>query len=431
MELQIGRSKGKRKAGTAVAFTFTLAALPAVCWGQAGQLDGSFGSNGSVFSDFGGDDRATGMVVQPDGKIVAVGWSRQNGVDGFGIARYTPDGALDPSFGSSGKLSFTDQRLGQHYAIALQADGKIVVGGSTNALGTDDFILARFLPNGRLDTRFGKKGLVITDFGITDVVAAIAIQPDGKIVAAGSASSNSNDDFAVARYRPNGSLDKTFGRKGKVRTDFLGGFDNAASIALQPDGRIVVAGWADGPAESHPAFAAARYRSNGVLDTSFGGDGKITTNIGEDARATSVVFVNSIGKLVLAGWAIAGQTFSSMALARYHLDGTLDESFGDSGTVLTSTSEDVVINDLAVQPDGKLLAGGFSTFGLIIARYLGNGLLDNSFSDDGRAEFRFNDSSPVINAIALQPTTGRFVVAGYSFASFDEDFVLARFFLAP
>jgi uncharacterized delta-60 repeat protein len=368
--------------------------------------------------------------VQSDGKIVAVGWSRQNGVDGFGIGRYKPDGALDPSFGSAGKLSFTDSRLGQHYAVALQADGKIVVAGTTNALGSDDFVLARFLPNGRLDTRFGKKGIVITDFGIADAVAAIAIQPDGKIVAAGSASGGSNDDFAVARYLPNGSLDKTFGSRGKVRTDFLGGFDNAASIALQPDGRIVVVGWADGPAASNPAFAAARYRSNGVLDTTFGGDGKITTNIGEDARATSVAFVNSIGKLVLAGWAIAGEAFSSIALARYHLDGTLDESFGDSGTLVTSIGEDVVMNDLAVQPDGKLLTGG-GFLGFIVARYLGNGLLDNSFSEDGIAAVRFNGGNPVITGIALQPTTGRLVVAGYSFGNIDEDFVLARFHLAP
>jgi uncharacterized delta-60 repeat protein len=221
-------------------------ASPAAAAG--GELDTSFDDDGMVTTDFGGLDEALGVAIQADGKIVAAG--RGTAVGDFALARYNRDGSLDTSFDGDGKVTTDfgspfDVALG----VAIQPDGRIVAAGT--AAG-DDFALARYNRDGTLDTSFDGDGKVTTDFGAMDAaLGAPAIQPDGKIVAAGY--TTAGGDFALARYNRDGSLDTSFDGDGKVTTDFGSPFDVAAGVAMQPNGRIVAAGGDGGD------FALARY----------------------------------------------------------------------------------------------------------------------------------------------------------------------------
>jgi uncharacterized delta-60 repeat protein len=222
-----------------------------------GDLDTSFGSTGKVLTVFFDGSAASAVAIQSDGKIV---------VAGSALVRYNADGTLDTTFGDQGKV--TTFCCG---ALAIQPDGKIVGAGVSGVSpGNVDFALVRYLPNGTLDTTFSGDGTVTTDFGNgrLDGAWAIVLQPDGKIVVVGASrveGDSASEDVALARYLPNGSLDATFSGDGKVLTDLGSGEgDVATAVALQPDGKIVVAGF------THRGdFALARYLSNGTLDTTF------------------------------------------------------------------------------------------------------------------------------------------------------------------
>jgi uncharacterized delta-60 repeat protein len=320
---------------------------------QAGSLDASFGSGGKVTTDFAGSfDQANALAVQGDGRLVAAGSARFGTSDDFALARYNPDGSLDASFGSGGKVT-TDFAAGHDVATALavQADGKLVAAGySLDFFGTPlGFALARYHPDGSLDASFGSGGKVLT--GGLDRANALAVQGDGRLVAAGVARSGSID-FALVRYQPDGALDASFGDGGKVLTDFAGGPDRANALVVQADGRLVAAGNSLDSSATPLGFALARYHPDGSLDASFGSGGKVTTSgLG---RANALV-VQGDGKLVAAGVARS----SVFGLARYHPDGSLDASFGDGGTVTTSFGGSAAFPfALAVQADGKLVAAG-------------------------------------------------------------------------
>ena len=210
----------------------------------AGDLDPGFGIGGKVMTDFAGPTRNSGegVAVQADGKLVVVG--------GIGVARYNTDGSLDTTFGTGGRVTVGIIGGGTGlYAVAVQSDGKVVAaGGASNAGTRQDFCLMRLNGDGSLDTTFGAGGEVTTDVGSgdDDFGHAVAIQPDGKIVAAGSSGllCRHGTDFALVRYNADGSLDTTFGTGGKVTTDFfgIGKSDYACGVALQTDGKIVAAG---------------------------------------------------------------------------------------------------------------------------------------------------------------------------------------------
>jgi len=383
-----------------------------------GDLDTSFGTGGKVTTDFGNGDVAHAVVLQPDGKIVAAGRS----VRDFALARYQPDGTLDTTFSTDGKVT-TDIAGGDDVAlaVALQPDGKIVAAGSASTGATEDFALARYNPDGTLDTTFSTDGKVTTDFaGGNDVARDVALQPDGKIVAAGA----SGSDFALARYNPDGTLDTTFSTDGKVTTDFAGGHDEANAMALQPNGKIVAAGFAD--TRETFDFALARYKRRGTLDPSFSKDGKVTTDIaGSDDFASGVAFAPD-GKIVAAGNTIAATL--DFAVARYKRHGTLDPSFSTDGKVTTDFASGNDFNfAVVVQPDGKIVAAGIATtpgddFGLV--RYNPDGTLDLTFGGDGKVTTDIAGDDQASD-LALQPD-GKIVVAGIAFG-FTEDFALARY----
>jgi uncharacterized delta-60 repeat protein len=341
-----------------------------------GALDPSFGVGGRVLTDFGGDDPGNAVVIQGDGRVIAAGGSTANGTGNFALARYDAEGSLDATFGVGGKvLTDVGGSSGQAFAVATQADGRIVAAG-----GNGDFVLARYNADGSLDATFGVGGKVFTDFSGTNIsadgAAAVAIERNGKIVAAGISSIGGPPfaDFALARYNADGSLDATFGVGGMVLTDF-GGPDSANAIALQSDGRIVAAG--SSPARIGSDFALARYDADGSLDPGFGVGGTIRTDFGGTDFGNAVA-IQDDGRIVTAGRSNVGQG-ADFALARHDAGGNLDATFGVGGLVLTNFGGTTTTFDeafaVAIQGNGRIVAAGvsaetasgFAGFGL--ARY--------------------------------------------------------------
>jgi uncharacterized delta-60 repeat protein len=342
-------------------------------------------------------------------------------------------GDLDPTFGSGGKVTtnffnipgvfFSDHAS----AVAVQSDGKIVAAGFAAGAQTnfnDNFAIARYMSNGSLDSSFGSGGKVSTDFsGNGGGAFAVAIQPDGKIIAAGG----SGGKFALARYKTNGSLDMTFGNGGKVTTSFFNIEDAAAAVAIQSDSKIVVAGSARSPATTYD-FAVARYNTNGTLDASFGSGGKVTTDFFGNADQALAVALQSDGKIVTAGLAFNISTDDDFALTRYNIDGTVDSTFGSGGKVTTDIAGFFdVANGVAIQSDGKIVAGGDAvkvpSSGGVLTRYNPDGSLDTTFGTGGKV---FNDFFGNASAVAIQPN-GKIVAAGTAIESGKVDFGLTRF----
>ncbi len=392
-----------------------------------GTLDPSFGTGGTVTTSFGSSyDDANAAALQPDGKIVAAG-TAANG--DFALARYNPEGSLDTSFNGTGKATTPfGSDYDDAYAVALQPDGKIVAAGSSSNGSNDDFALARYNPDGSLDAGFGSGGKVTTSFGSGDDDAyAVALQPDGKIVAAGSSWNGSNYDFALARYNTDGSLDASLNGSGKVTTSFGSFNDSADAVALQPDGKIVAAGISNNGTDND--FALARYSADGSLDTSFNGTGKVTTSFGSGYDAADSIALQPDGKIVAAGYGWNGSDYD-FALARYNTDGSLDTSFDGSGKATTSFGSFFdVVNAVALQPDGKIVAAGSSGNGsnddFALARYDTDGALDASLSGSGKVTTSLGSGNDVATAAALQPD-GKLVV-GRSRNGASDDFALARY----
>jgi uncharacterized delta-60 repeat protein len=284
----------------------------------------------------------------------------------LGVGALGP-GDLDISFDGDGKVLTDFGGSGERAnALAMQLDGKIVAAGSSGARGHGDFALARYLPNGTLDTTFGDDGTVLTDFrgGSQDFAVALAIQPDSKIVVAGVV----DGDFALARYLPNGTLDTTFGDYGMVTTDFGGGrYEVINTLALQSDGKIVVAGLSE--VSGNRDVALARYGSNGSLDTTFSSDGKVLTDFGSGSHDEfyALIIQPRDGRLVVAGESFAGGG-GDFALARYHAitcGGVVVTRIGTnrSETIMGTSGNDVIYgfggNDTILGLGGNdLLCGG-------------------------------------------------------------------------
>lgn len=407
----------------------------------AGDLDLNFGGTGKVITAIGsGNDFSRGLALQEDGKIVVAGTSWAGSNENFALVRYNSGGTLDLSFGGTGKVTTDFGGSYDHgYCMALQTDGKIIVAGSSYVAGSsEDFALARYNGDGSLDTSFNGSGKVTTAIGSgADSIQSVVIQSDGRIVVAGYSDNGSNMDFSVARYLPGGSLDTNFNGTGKVTTAIGSAGDYAYSVALQGDGKIVVAGnsFNNGTAND---FAVVRYNSNGTLDTSFNGSGKVTTDFpgsaGPDDYGNSVAILSN-GKILVGGTAFNASNNTDFALARYNSNGTLDTTFNGTGKLRTDFGVAYDHgNGMTVQKDGKILLVGDADIGgtgiLALARYNPNGSLDGGFGSGGKVTTALGNLQDVGYSVAVQ-TDGNIVVAGYSWrgsgAATQYDIALARY----
>ena len=397
----------------------------------AGTLDPTFSSDGRLTTGFAASgDFGYSVAVQSDWKIVVAGRTDSGPSNSdFALARYNADGTLDTSFDGDGKLTTViGPSYDTAYSVALQSDGKIVVSGSSSGSGSrDDFALARYNSDGTLDTSFDGDGKLTTAFvgASLDRGYSVAVQSDGKIIVAG----RSTADFALARYNANGTLDTSFDGDGKLTTDLGSPIDDGLSVAVQSDGKIVVAGYSDNITNAD--FAIARYNADGTLDTSFSSDGKLTTDFGSRFDFGRSVAVQSDGKIVVAGNTDSSPNNTDFALARYNANGTLDTSFDSDGLLTTDFggSSDLGIS-VVVQSDGKIIVAGESRSGtntdFAVARYNANGALDTSFDGDGRLTTAFGAFDDHGSRVVVQ-SDGKIVVAGASYNGADDDFAVARY----
>lgn len=352
--------------------------LTVIRYNDDGTLDTAFGTNGIATAPVGSIDVGVGNLVALDteNKVIIAG------TDGFGpttyyltAVRYTSNGQLDPSFGTNGVVT-TSFSGGPAFgsAVTVQPDNKAVIAGRINT----DLALVRYTVTGTLDTSFNGSGVVTTTIGNKlSESADLVIQDDGKIVVAGAWADGSSSDFLVARYHSNGSLDTSFNGSGIVTTSLTTGQDDIIyyGIAMQDDDKIVAVG--EGRHAGAEIIVVARYQQNGNLDDTFNGTGVVTTSIGMGAAAADVA-IQSNGKILVAGVARENGLIN-VALVRYSSDGKPDATFGNTGVITTSISNDnsVIGRGTTIQPDGKIVVTGFTDGSdgkrdVAVMRYIGD-----------------------------------------------------------
>ncbi len=403
-------------------------------WAKDGDLDPTFGAGtGRVLTVWNptspiNGDLAFDLLVQPDRKIVVGGWvSDITDLSDFALARYNPDGTLDPSFGGTGlvRAGFGFFSFEQAFCLLRQPDGKLVIGGWTGSglPGGNDLALMRFLANGQPDSTFGSGGKVSTNLGGDDWALDLVRLSDGKLLVAGRTGPLGNHSFLVARYLSNGTLDTAFGTGGKVVTNFPGRDNAINKIAVLPDGKILAIGFSiQNTLGGTSKIALARYTAMGKPDTTFGTGGKVLLTIGRNSGAADLALLAG-GKFLVAGaidqpGSTAGLDF---ALMRFLANGKLDPTFGTAGRITTPfTPRADLIEGLRVLRNGKILVagevdatdfgGGDGAFGL--ARYTANGQLDTTFGTGGKVITRLGTAGARATALAIQ-ADGKALVTGH------------------
>ncbi|MCP4983440.1 MAG: hypothetical protein GY935_23435, partial [Gammaproteobacteria bacterium] len=392
-------------------------------------------ADGKVITAIGsGSEVGRSVTMQDDGKILVAGYSNNGSNDDLALTRYNTDGSLDTTFDGDGTLTTAiGSSTDRGYGVVVQDDGKILVSGYSHNGSDNDFVLIRYNTDGTLDTSFdadgNNDGIVITPIGSGDDSSfAVSVQSDGKILVAGK-SNNANTDFALVRYNTDGSLDTSFDADGIVTTDFGFGYDVGLGLMVQGDGKILVAGRSYNG--SNDDFALARYNTDGSLDTSFDGDGMLITPIGTGSDYPEAATLQSDGKILVVG--LTNGSDDDFALVRYNTDGSLDTSFDadNDGIVITPIGSG---NDkgraVTVQSDGKILVAGEShngsNYDFALVRYNADGSLDNSFDTDGKVTMDFGSGNDTIYGITVQ-SDGKILVAGSSNNGSNNDFALVRY----
>jgi len=388
-----------------------------------GSLDNSFGLNGIVFNNNIGEHYGKEVLVQPDGKIILVGEvynSMQSPPQDISISRYDQDGSVDVSFGSNGiirhDLAITYEEVN---TAALQADGKIVLGGFVQGDLSGAFI-ARFNPNGSIDNTFNNDGYMLVEEDIYSSIKDIVILPDGRILAVGKSDESGQwgdpdgSDIMLLRFNPDGSLDPSFDNDGKVITSITGSYIEASGVDLQTDGKIVISG-NHFISSSVAEFIIARYNINGSIDNSFGVNGMQIISFNGGYETSNSIVIQPGGDILVGGGIDYGLPTQRFALACFTPSGDLDLQFDNDGKVETNFSgqSNDAIQRLLLQPDGKVVAGGYAKAGGVtsfaLARYhtgnfLGNPEYTGSYNLIPMKLYP-NPSSDIIN-VEFQLTSG-------------------------
>lgn len=384
--------------GAIAAVLAGLGAAPAV--GAPGTVDTTFGNGGYSTAPLGDWAGAVASVVQPDGKIVTAGEALVNGGYLLVSTRMNPNGSMDSSYGSAGWVTVDIGGSAAGNAIALQPDGKIVIGGTGRSDGgTGPLALAavRLRTDGGLDQSFGTRGIATVPIGSVAQATGLAIQSDGRIVLGGAAVTD-HHRFVVARLNANGSIDTSFGSNGYTTFSPDG---VAWGLVLQPDGRIVLAGEATSGGQR--VYMAARVRSNGAPDSSFGSGGVVMIPVGSNAWGMAIVRQPD-GKLLVTGTAVVSSSHV-VATVRLNGNGTLDSSFGAGGIAKFNGAG---VNAMTLQSNGKILLAGV---GASVVRLSANGSMDTTFGDRALA-WAQTGTSDAANGITIQPSDGKIVLAG-------------------
>jgi uncharacterized delta-60 repeat protein len=321
-----------------------------------GTLDTTFGSGGKKVIDFGGDDESVfGAALQADGKIVLAGDSHLK----VAVARLKPNGALDASFEGDGKKVFSWGALGRGQAVVVAPNGKILLAGFSGPEG-GNIQVARLKTNGLLDTTFGTGGKAAVDFGGDDFGMAMARQADGRILVAGRSSAAG---AVVARLRATGTLDPDFDGDGRVT---LPGGGSASAVLVQPDRNIVVAGNAMGSG----VMTVTRLTPTGALDPTFGAGGTASIDFGSLADLAAGAALQPNGKIVVAGYT---QSSEDVAVARLNANGSPDATFGVAGKATVEFGVATFGQAVALQSNGRIVVAGQKTGGddFAVARLIG------------------------------------------------------------
>ena len=408
------------------------------------------------------------IMIDRNGKIVLAGYASDGDAKAkhntrFAVARFHPGSLkLDTGFGAKGTVTtpFSQEDVAQ--AVAVDSKDRIVVAGYTKNGSKYDSAVARYRPDGSVDTRFGKEidayhrtGQVVTDFGYgkNDRINAMAIDKNGKIVVAGTADdigSRQDDDIIIARYTASGALDTTFGsdtnndgvKEGRASTEFgafaLGLYDDARALAIQENGKIVVVGCANFTPQAAPTWhlGVARFNTDGSLDNTFGTattvdgqvkrNGRVTTQFGSSTNScANDVAIQSDGKIVVVGYTrtvTGSDTHFDIAIARYNADGTLDESFQSDGKYAVSSLENERATAVAIQSNGEILVAGYregTPDEFILYTFLADGLHYRPPTPPPGSGGRLHDMTIDRN--------GRILAAGYASNGSNNDFLLGRY----
>ena len=402
--------------------------VPCLSGAQPGFLDPSFGSSGTAFAPFISNfNYATDIALQTDGKILVTGYMDGLSVFRMFIVRYDTSGIPDPAFtpvisnySPAGEIGLT---------IAVQADGKILVAGQTDNFPNYMLLMARYNPDGTSDSTFGTNGYVISAVGSATTASELVLQPDGKILVAGTTFQSSND-MLLMRFETDGGIDSTFGLNGKAVLDINNTSQEGIAMALQPDGKIVVAG---STASMQTAFDAvcARYLPNGSPDPNFGTNGVyVSTQNTTDDDAAYGIALQPDGKIVLAGYTYTNFTYSDNLIIRLDTAGIPDNTFNGNGYVVhNGNANDHAVSDVLIQPDGKIIITGHrynTNKDLMLARFNSTGSIDTTFGIAGNIYTDIAQDLDHSTASILQ-SDGKILLSGYYFDSGIENMVVARY----
>ncbi len=413
---------------------------------RAGAQDEGFAERGIYRLDVGAAsvDFGQNIAIQSDNKALVVAFSNAGGRgnDVF-LLRYTESGLLDETFGSHGIVKMNIQTDDLASDIKIQADGKIVIAGTAFVDRSYDIFVARYLTTGQLDMSFGMNGIRTTDvndMNLNDGAASLALQADGKIIVAGGTHTGVNNDLLVLRYTSQGALDPSFGINGIARLAVeTSSHEFANAVAIQADGKIIAAGYVNGGSSND--MLLYRLTPEGQPDTTFHSNGVVRTSVGMTSNEIiNAIVLGADGSLFVAGECDRNGNRDFM-VAKYDGHGSLDANFGIEGMVITRVSEfglglttpntADLANDLIIQGDGKLLAvgsaaGGGIGYNVALVRYDPTGGLEEAFGDHGITLVdvsRYNDTA---TGVVLQ-SNGKIVLAGYSHIQNNEDIVVSRF----
>ncbi|RPJ56842.1 MAG: hypothetical protein EHM23_22390 [Acidobacteria bacterium] len=417
-----------RYLGSGALFFVLFLSFGNVVLANEGDLDLSFGTGGKSSADITGqllDDAVGDIALLPDGRILVAGTTSSGFPSEHDLAAvvFNPDGSLDESFGRLGRVLIDQGGNEFCYALAVQSDGRILLGGYRTVLagGSPESLVLRLNPDGGIDSTFGTQGAF--EPALPFAVVALAIIHDGFVIAAGSRPSPSGSDFAIARLTNGGRLDESFGQGGVVFLDF-GSDDFLTGLSVDPNGRLLVVGM-----NTAGALELARLLANGSADLTFNGSGKRVIDLGCSYDVSAAIQPD---QKILVGTTIGPDGLSDFLLTRLKPDGTSDLDFGTDGVVTGDlTGTDDYLTCVTLQPDGKILAVGWAGFypDFLVQRYHPDGSVDKGFGLDGWIHTDFIGDEDRARVAVVQPD-GRFILAGDvpgSDADESRDFGLARY----